>query len=72
MAKFTIKKPAELKKALPGVDATMKGGLVSGKTIITDDAAWCKELRKLPKATVEEVLPKATVEEVPEPAEPTG
>ncbi len=50
MAQFKIK------KAVPGIDANTKGGVLDGKTFITADAAWIKELRKLPKATVEEVV----------------
>lgn len=50
MAKFKIK------KNVPGIDAHTKGGVLDGKTFITDDGAWVKELRKLPKATAEEVV----------------
>jgi len=50
MAKFKIK------KKVPGIDANTKGVTLDGKTAITDDAAWIKELRKLPKPTAEEVL----------------
>lgn len=50
MVKFKIK------KKVPGLDANTKGIVMDGKTAITDDAAWIKELRKLPKATVEEVV----------------
>lgn len=52
MAKFNIKKTV---KAVFGSDAP-KGVTLDGKTAITTDGAWIKELRKLPKATVEEVV----------------
>ncbi len=50
MAKFNIK------KKIPGIDSNTKGGVLDGKTFITNDAAWIKELRKLPKGTCEEVV----------------
>lgn len=50
----------KIKKDIPGLD---KAGVMDGKTLITSDAAWIKELRKLPKATVEEIVPE---EEKPE------
>ncbi len=49
MAKFKIK------KKVPGL---AKAGVMDGKTLITNDLATIKELRKLPKATAEEVIPK--------------
>ncbi len=49
----------KIKKDVPGIDANTKGGVLDGKTFITTDAAWIKELRKLPKATAEEVEPEA-------------
>lgn len=57
MAKFKIKKD------VPFLSKDSKGVTWDGKTIITEDIATIKELRK---------LPKATAEEVPEPTEPTG
>lgn len=56
MAKFKIKKSV----ADVFGSETPKGVMFDGKTAITDDAAWIKELRKLPKADAEEVVPKET------------
>lgn len=52
MATFKIKKTT---KVVFGCDDP-KGVTMDGKTAITDDAAWVKELRKLPKASAEEVV----------------
>lgn len=49
MAEFKIK------KTVPGINAKTKGGKLVKKVFTTSDPAWIKELRKLPKATVEEV-----------------
>ncbi len=52
MAKFKLKKT--VKQAF-GTDSP-KGVTMDGKTAITNDAPWIKELRKLPKGTCEEVV----------------
>lgn len=52
MAIFRIKKTI---KAIFGI-ASPKGVTLDGKTAATNDAAWIKELRKLPKDSVEEVI----------------
>lgn len=54
MAKFKIKKTV---KSVFGTDSP-KGVVFDGKTAITDDAAWCKELRKLAHGTCEELFDK--------------
>ena len=51
MIKFRIR------KKIPGIHATTKGGELVGKTFETPDRVWIKELRKNPSA--EEVVPKA-------------
>lgn len=51
MAKFKIKKKTE---DVFGTESP-KGVTMDGKTAITDDAAWIKELRKMPKSAAEEV-----------------
>lgn len=55
MAKFKIKKTVEQVFG----SGNPKGVTMDGKTAITADATWIKELRKLPKATAEEVEPEA-------------
>lgn len=52
MAKFKIKKKTE---DVFGTESP-KGVTMDGKTAITDDAAWIKELRKLPNSVAEEVV----------------
>lgn len=52
MPRFKIKKTVV---AVFGSEAP-KGVELDGKTAITNDAPWVKQLRKLPKSTAEEVV----------------